>query len=60
MRMKTINFRNGVSDEITDAGISLVCDENMNLKISEEDYERLRKEFPSAFDDSYIVEEEDV
>lgn len=56
--MMTINFRNGVPDEITDAGISLICDENMNLQVSEEDYERLRTEFPAAFDDSYIVEED--
>lgn len=55
--MKKINFRSTISDEITNAGIVMTCDEDMNLIISDSDYERLRNEFPAAFDDSYIVTE---
>ena len=51
-----INFRNQVSEEITDAGINLICDENMDMYISPSDYKRLEEEFPAAFEDSYVVE----
>ena len=56
--MKMINFRGGVADfeAIAEAGIVMTCDSYMNLLISDEDYLRLEKEFPAAFEDSYIVE----
>ena len=54
--MKTINFRNPIPDEITEAGINLVCDKDMNIKITDEDFERLEREFPDAFMDCYIIE----
>lgn len=54
--MKTINFRNQPDFEaIEAAGIIFTCDTDMNLEISDEDYERLEAEFPAAFDDCYIV-----
>ena len=56
--MKTINFTNQPDFEVlAAAGIILTCDDNMDYTISEEDYEKLEKEFPAAFDDSFIVEE---
>lgn len=55
--MKKINFRSNISDEIAEAGIVMTCDEDMNLIISDFDYERLRTEFPAAFDDCYLVDE---
>lgn len=56
--MKIINFKGTVAgfDEIANAGIVLTCNDNMDLIISDEDYLRLEKEFPAAFEDSYIVE----
>lgn len=54
--MKTVNFINQPDFEtIEAAGIIFICDENMNFTISDEDYERLEKEFPAAFDDCFIV-----
>jgi hypothetical protein len=60
--MKTINFSNEPDFEVIDAaGIILICDENMNFTISDEDYERLKAEFPAAFDDCFIIHKvEDV
>lgn len=55
--MKTINFRNQIPGEIAEAGINLVCDEDINIKITDEDFERLEREFPDAFLDCYIVDE---
>lgn len=55
--MKTINFRNPIPEEITEAGINLVCDEDMNIKITDEDFERLEREFPDAFMECYNVDE---
>lgn len=56
--MKTINFV-GTPDfeEIANTGIILICDEDMNLTISDEDYIRLEREFPAAYMDSYEVED---
>ena len=51
-----INFRNSVPDEIIESGIIMTCDEDMNLVISAEDYKRLETEFPSAFQDVYVIE----
>ena len=58
--MKTINFRGGVADfdKIAKAGIVMTCNSDMDLIISDEDYLRLEREFPAAFEDSYIVEQE--
>ena len=57
--MKTINFRNQPDFEVLAAAdINFTCNSNMDLVISDEDYERLEKEFPAAFDDCYIVEDE--
>lgn len=58
--MKTINFKGGVAnfDEIAKAGIVMTCNSDMDLIISDEDYLRLEREFPAAFEDSYIVETE--
>lgn len=57
--MKTINFRGGVADfdKIAKAGIVMTCNSDMDLIISDEDYLRLEREFPAAFEDSYIVEQ---
>ena len=58
--MITINFTNEPNfDEIAKAGITMICDENMNLKISKEDYKRLEKEFEAAYMDSFIVKDDD-
>lgn len=51
-----INFRNQVSEEITD--IKMMCDENMDIVISTSDYKRLQEEYPAAYEDSYVVEHE--
>ena len=58
--MKTINFKGGVADfdKIAKAGIVMTCNSDMDLIISDEDYLRLEREFPAAFEDSYIVEQE--
>ena len=56
--MITINFTNEPNfDEIAKAGITMICDENMNLQISEEDYKRLKNEFEAAYMDSFIVKD---
>jgi DNA-binding XRE family transcriptional regulator len=58
--MITINFTNEPNfDEIAKAGITMICDENMNLKISKEDYRRLKDEFEAAYMDSFIVKDDD-
>ena len=47
--MKTINFTNQPDFEVlAAAGIILTCDDNMDYTISEEDYEKLEKEFPNT------------
>ena len=57
--MITINFTNEPNfDEIAKAGITMICDENMNLQISEEDYKRLENEFEAAYMDSFIVKDD--
>lgn len=58
--MITINFVGGVADfdAIAKAGITMICDKNMNLQISEEDYKRLENEFEAAYMDSYIVKDD--
>ena len=59
--MITINFIGGVADfdEIAKAGITMICDEDRNLRISKEDYKRLENEFPAAYMDSFIVKDDD-
>jgi len=58
--MITINFTNDPNfDEIAKAGITMICDENMNLKISKEDYRRLKDEFEAAYMDSFIIKDDD-
>ena len=58
--MITINFTNEPNfDEIAKAGITMICDENMNLKISKEDYRRLKDEFEAAYMDSFIIKDDD-
>ena len=58
--MITINFTNDPNfDEIAKAGITMICDENMNLQISEEDYKRLENEFEAAYMDSFIIKDDD-
>lgn len=54
--MKTINFKNNVDLEaIEAAGIKMYCNEDMNIVISNKDYERLKAEFTAAYQDSYEV-----
>lgn len=58
--MITINFTNEPNfDEIAKAGITMICDENMNIKISKEDYRRLKYEFEAAYMDSFIIKDDD-
>lgn len=45
------------SDELYNAGIDMVCNDNMQVEISEDDMERIKEEFPAAFDDIVIVDE---
>lgn len=55
--MVTINSTNPASiEELTKEGIIFICDENMNLKISEEDFKRIQIEFPYAMDDIFIID----
>ena len=57
--MITINFTNEPNfDEIAKAGITMICDKDMNLQISEDDYKRLEDEFEAAYMDSYIVKDD--
>lgn len=51
-----INTRGSIADEIIEAGINITCNENMDMVISDEDLERIRIQFPAAYDDIYIVE----
>ena len=59
--MITINFIGGVADfdEIAKAGITMICDEDRNLRISKEDYKRLENEFPAAYMYSFIIKDDD-
>lgn len=58
--MITINFTNEPNyEEIAKAGITMICDENMNLKISKEDYKRLKNEFEASYMDSFIIKDDD-
>ena len=58
--MLTINFVNEPNfDEIAKAGITMICDAEMNIKISKEDYKRLEDEFPAAYMDSIVIGNED-
>ena len=52
-----INTRGSIAEEVIEAGIVITCNENMDMVISESDLERLRTEFPAAYEDIYIVEQ---
>ena len=55
-----INFRNGIDKEIEkvieDNGLTLICDENMDIEISEEDLAKLIKLAPAIEDDIYYID----
>ena len=55
-----INTRGSIADEIAAAGIELICNEDMNFVISDKDLARLRTEFPTAYDDIYLVQNDRV
>ena len=58
--MKTINFRNGITEEIVNVceenNIVMTCNAEMNIEISDDDYEKFCEVAPFAADDMYEVE----
>lgn len=59
--MKKIAYRHGaiggeLADLINSNNIQMICDSDMNILISESDYERLKEIAPAAIDDFYEVE----
>lgn len=59
MAQVTINTRGSITDEITSL-LDIKCDENMNLVISDKHLAYLRQEFPEAYSDIYLVNDERV
>ena len=60
--MKKIAYRHGAIDgelaEVIEANnITMTCDDDMNILISEEDYAKLQEIAPAAIDDFFEVEE---
>ena len=60
--MKKIVYRHGVIDgELADVieanNITMICDDGMNIMISEEDYAKLQEVAPAVIDDFLEVEE---
>jgi len=59
--MKTINFRSGITNEIVNIceqhNITMTCNANMDIEISDEDYAKFYEVAPCAADDIYEVED---
>ena len=56
--MKTIDILSAETwEELTIEGIQLICDKNMNFKITDEDFERIKTEFSFAMDDIIVINE---
>ena len=60
-KVKRVGYKNGAIGEelltaIEDYCISMICDDDMNILISEEDWEFLKKVAPAAIDDFYEIE----